>query len=51
MTNAKAKATMMANATMLAATMVRVLWHRHSPFNLLYLIVIKITLRITPIFN
>jgi hypothetical protein len=27
-----AKVTMMAKATMLAATMVRLLWHRHSPF-------------------
>ncbi len=36
---------------MVAATMVRLLWHHHSPFYPLYLIVIKTTLRITPILN
>jgi hypothetical protein len=46
-----AKVTMMAKATMVAATMVRLLWHRHNPFYPLYLIVIKTTLRITPILN
>jgi hypothetical protein len=42
---------MMAKATMVAATMVRLLWHCHSPFYPSYLIVIKKTQRITPILN
>jgi hypothetical protein len=46
-----AKVTMMAKATMVAATMVRLLWHCHSPFYPLYLVVIKTTLRIAPILN
>jgi hypothetical protein len=46
-----AKVTMMAKASMVAATMVRLLWHCHSPFYPSYLIVIKTTLRIAPILN
>jgi hypothetical protein len=46
-----AKVTMMAKATMVAATMVRLLWHCHSSFYPSYLIVIKKILRITPNFE